>query len=103
MSSRREPRAGDRPMTRLKYYLKRIVLVLVSLVLALGLVEVILRVVDYQYTPLRIQVLQNWSEWRYYHSFKDEHFVYDPYLIWRPKKGYSVFNSQGYRGEEVSA
>src|SRR5262245_57334755 len=90
-------------MTRFKRYLKRICLVLLSILLALGVFEIFLRVIEYEYTPLRIQVLKNWSEWRYHHSFRDEHFVYDPYLIWRPRKSHSVFNSQGYRGEELSA
>jgi lysophospholipase L1-like esterase len=58
--------------------------------------------IDYNYTPLRIRVVNNYSEWRYYHSFQDEHFVYDPNLVWRPKKGAFVFNSQGYRGKEIS-
>lgn len=44
----------------------------------------------------------NVHDWRFHHSFKDKDFVYDPNLIWRPKKHYSIFNSQGYRGKELS-
>jgi lysophospholipase L1-like esterase len=82
--------------------LSKLGLVLFSVSLSVVIAEVFLRLIDYNYTPLSIQVINNNSEWRYYHSFQDEHFVYDPYLIWRPKKGVFVFNSQGYRGKEIS-
>jgi len=50
---------------------------------------------------MRIKILNN-SDWRYFHIFEDKSFIYDPYLIWRPKNNFSVFNSQGYRGKELS-
>ncbi len=78
------------------------ILVLVGIVLPLSLCEVVLRWVGYTYTPLRIQTIETSNEWRYYHAFRDEHFVYDPYLIWRPRKGLPPFNSHGYRGPELS-
>ncbi len=82
--------------------LTKIGLVLFSVFLSVMLSEWFLRLINYNYTPLRIQVINNYSEWRYYHSFQDKHFIYDPHLIWRPKKGAFIFNSQGYRGKEIS-
>jgi lysophospholipase L1-like esterase len=37
---------------------------------------------------------------RLYHLFSDENFVYDPEMIWRPKAGFGVFNTLGFRGAE---
>src|SRR5262245_41704635 len=82
--------------------LKKLCLALASVFLTLVVVEIFLRVIGYSYTPLSIEVINNWSEWRYYHSFQDKHFVYDPYLLWRPREGDPMFNSQGYRGDEIS-
>jgi lysophospholipase L1-like esterase len=83
--------------------LKKVLLALVSVFLALVVFEVFLRLIGYSYTPLSIEVINTWSEWRFYHSFQDEHFVYDSSLLWRPREGDPMFNSQGYRGEEISA
>ncbi len=82
--------------------LKKFALAVFSTCLSVAIFEVLLRLVDYNYTPLRIQTINSYSEWRYYHAFKDEHFVYDPSLLWRPPKGSFVFNSRGYRGKEIS-
>jgi lysophospholipase L1-like esterase len=73
-------------------------LLLTALAVPLLLSEGALRLIDYQYTPLRIKTIETWSEWRYYHAFEDDNFVYDPELIWRPRKGSGFFNEQGYRG-----
>ena len=83
-------------------FLKQFGLAVFSVCLSVLVFEVLLRLIDYNYTPLKIQLIKSYSEWRYYHAFEDKHFVYDPYLIWRPKKGSFVFNSQGYRGKEIS-
>jgi lysophospholipase L1-like esterase len=56
--------------------------------------------IDYNYSPMKIEAISK-NDWREFHSFKDDNFEYDPYLIWRPRKNYSVFNSQGFRGEEL--
>jgi len=69
---------------------------------SLLVLEAGLRLCGYEYTPLRIEVVKKWSEWRYYHAFEDKHFVYDPVLIWRPRKGGEFFNEQGYRGRVIS-
>ncbi|MCX6355267.1 MAG: hypothetical protein NTZ78_10245 [Candidatus Aureabacteria bacterium] len=57
-------------------------------------------IIDYNYSPLHIQVLKK-NERRDYHSFNDDYFTYDPYLFWRPRSGFSIFNSQGFRGKEL--
>lgn len=88
-------------MPRIKQNLQIICFVSVSLFITMFFFEIFLRAINYNYSPLRIEVL-NHGDWRYYHAFEDHHFVYDPYLIWRPKQNYSVFNSQGYRGKELA-
>jgi lysophospholipase L1-like esterase len=79
----------------------RTLLVIGGVAASLLIAEGLLRLVGYSYTPLRIEVIKK-SEWRPYHAFQDKHFVYDPALIWRPKIGFSIFNSQGYRGRELA-
>jgi len=73
-----------------------------SFCLAVLACEAILRIIDYDYTPLRIDVVTEADYVRSYHAFKDEHFRHDPKLIWRPNEDYPVFNSQGFRGTELS-
>src|SRR5262245_23364865 len=74
-----------------------------AIIVSLLVVEAWLRFVHYEYTPLRIEVMKNWSEWRYYHAFEDRNFVYVPVLIWRPRPGGTFFNEQGYRGKVIPA
>jgi len=88
--------------TRLDH-LKTFGLVVFSVCLSAMIFEALLRLIDYNYTPLRIKVINDHNDWRYYHSFQDKHFVYDPFLIWRPRKGVPPFTSQGYRGEEIAS
>ncbi len=85
----------------MKPLLIRIGLVAVSVAVALTLCEIILVLLHYNYTPLRIEV-QKKSDWRQYHAFEDSSFVSDSYLIWRPKPNAAIFNSQGYRGKELT-
>src|SRR5262249_13213324 len=86
--------------------LKKVFLALASVVVALVVFEIFLRLIDYNYTPLSIQLEEKtkkeWSEWRDYHAFQDKRFAYDPYLIWVPRKDIPGFNAQGYRGKELS-
>ena len=86
--------------------LKKVFLALASVIVALIVFEIFLRLIDYDYTPLSIQLEEKtkkeWSEWRDYHAFQDKHFTYDPYLIWVPRKDIPGFNAQGYRGKELS-
>ncbi|MBI4475727.1 MAG: SGNH/GDSL hydrolase family protein [Acidobacteria bacterium] len=72
-----------------------------SAVLALAGAELSLVAWGYRYNPLHIEP-QSTNDWRFQHAFKDDNFIYDPYLIWRPKAGFGIFNRQGYRGKELS-
>ena len=80
----------------------KVCLVLVAVLVSVSMCEAFLRWIDYNYSPLRITTIKKYSEWRYFHSFEDRHFIYDPYLLWRPRKA-APFNSQGYRGSEITA
>jgi lysophospholipase L1-like esterase len=91
-------------MAKRKSDMNKIILLVVSSVfISIIIAEAILRLVDYSYTPLKIEVKGNSNEWRFQYSFKERHFIYDPNLIWRPKttKKHSIFNSQGYVGKEL--
>ena len=93
-------------MRALRDFLAKGSLVVSGMVISLLVVEVFLRSIHYNYSPLRIEVINKSSEWRYYHAFEDKQFVYDPFLIWRPRKGglpplAATFNEQGYRGKEI--
>jgi lysophospholipase L1-like esterase len=79
----------------------RTLLVIGGIAASLLIAEGLLRLGNYSYQPLKIEVMHK-SEWRPKHAFRDRHFVHDPTLIWRPKTGSSPFNSQGYRGREVA-
>jgi len=82
--------------------LRQLALAFFGVLAALASAELMLRWMDYSYTPLRIETIKRYSEWRYFHSYGDQHFVYDPYLLWRPRPGTPLFNSQGYRGRELA-
>jgi lysophospholipase L1-like esterase len=79
----------------------RTLLVMGGIAASLLIAEGLLRLANYSYRPLKIEVMHK-SDWRPMHAFRDRHFVYDPTLIWRPKLGSSPFNAQGYRGREVT-
>ena len=89
---------------RIKNKRKRIysyILLIGSIILSLFLAEVFLRVINFEYNPLIIDVV-NESDWRKFHAFKDEAFIDDPILLWRPKiDSENIFNKQGFRGEIV--
>lgn len=85
---------------------KNIILIIAGIIIGLLIIEAILNLINYSYTPLTIKAInktEHKSDWRSYHIFEDKSFVYDPYLIWRPKKNYTVFNSEGYRGREMNS
>ena len=63
---------------------------------AIGIVELVLALVDYTYSPMNVKVPM--SEFRFYHIFEDKHFIYDPETIWKGRPNFSVFNFQGFRG-----
>lgn len=80
---------------------KKLGSVLFGILVSVGITEGFLAYIDYRYTPLRIKTVETFDEWRFYHASEDQYFVYDPYLIWRPRNGFSPFNSKGYRGDEI--
>ena len=88
-------------MKRTAILFANLLLAAFSLAICLVLAEQVLRAVGYEQNPLKVQV-GNTADARLYHVFEDRHFVYDPELIWRPKSSHGVFNSQGYRGPEMT-
>jgi lysophospholipase L1-like esterase len=78
-------------------------LVVFGILVAVTIGEGFLTWIDYRYSPLRIKTIESSDDWRFYHAFEDKDFVYDPYLIWRPRRGVPPFNSQSYRGNEITA
>lgn len=72
-----------------------------AVVVTLVLAEGVLRLVGYEYKPLQLDVGRH--DDRGVHLFHEEHFVYDPELIWRPRPGHSVFNEQGFRGPVLAS
>ena len=80
------------PRTARRYRLRtKLLLSFFSFCLAFLTCEAILRVIDYDYTPLRIDIVTEAGYVRHYQAFKDEHFRHDAKLIWRPNEDYSVF------------
>ncbi len=87
----------------------RATLAVASFLLAALAVEVALRLGGFNYSPMAIKSREALADTlpatkgdaRALHLFQDDHFAYDPVLLWRPRAGRSVFNSLGYRGPEV--
>jgi lysophospholipase L1-like esterase len=79
----------------------RVLLLVATLLFSLVAVEQLLRALGFQYRTVSIEVIHQ-NDARLFHLFDDSHFVYDPVLIWRPKRNYEIFNSQGYRGPELA-
>lgn len=58
-----------------------------------------MRLLDYHYSPLKIvrrATLER--DDRYAEAFRSTVFIFDPYLIWRPRKAVRPFNAIGYIG-----
>ena len=72
-----------------------------SLCVTLVILELALIVSGFSATPVDIQVGQT-PDARAYHVFEDANFEYHPDLIWAPRAGTSIFNAQGFRGDEVT-
>ena len=81
-----------------RQYRNKILLAAGSFLFAVIACEIGLRVMDYTYSPMSIEIREDAQEWRHFHAFSHHLFVYDPKLHWRPKKACSDFNSQGFRG-----
>lgn len=82
----------------MKAALARLLLVAGALALGLWLVEKTLDVAGFEYRPLTLEIGGGLQDSRYYHSFSDNSFVYDPRLIWRPRPSHGIFNRQSLRG-----
>jgi lysophospholipase L1-like esterase len=81
----------------------RLVLFVVSFLIAATVSEFALRASGYHYSPLQIGANVK-DDWREEHAFGDRHLIYDPVLIWRPFSGqFSPFNPQGFRGAPIDA
>ncbi len=81
--------------------LAKLGLAAVAVVAGLVAAEQLLRAIGYDYLPMTVNVRRT-TDARLYHVFADENFVYDPDAIWRPRAGFGVFNSQGFRGPELA-
>jgi lysophospholipase L1-like esterase len=82
-------------------WLSNLLTVLGAIAATLLLAEGLLRLTGYEYKPLKLDVGAH--DDRGTHLFQEDHFVYDPELIWRPRPGHSVFNEQGFRGPVLAA
>jgi len=87
---------------------KAIKISLYFLLVFLILPEILLRSMGYHYCPLKLEGLTKEvdslgkTDWRLFHSTQDQYFKYDPYLIWRPKQNFKIFNAEGLRGEVLA-
>ncbi|MCZ6726884.1 MAG: SGNH/GDSL hydrolase family protein, partial [Acidobacteria bacterium] len=70
-------------------------LLLAAPVLSLAVVELVMVWLDYDYRPLTISARDNLRDTL---AFNEEHFEFDQRLLWRPRRGYKIFNRQGFRG-----
>jgi lysophospholipase L1-like esterase len=78
----------------------RITAVVLAAIVSLALLEAGLRLFGFHATPVDIQAGRT-RDARAFHLFEDDNFEYHPELIWAPRKNHSVFNAQGFRGEEI--
>lgn len=78
----------------------RLATALVSLVMTIALVEGAARILSGQnilhyYKPLESQIDPQTEDWRWTHTFDDEHFEPDHQLFWRPKVNHFPFDAYG--------
>lgn len=81
----------------MRRFVARLALAMGSVVFVLAAAELALRAVGFEYRPMSINIGRP-NDARMVHLFQDEHFVFDPELIWRPRHGTEIFNQQGFRG-----
>jgi lysophospholipase L1-like esterase len=86
----------------MKRALFQLTLAIAAIIATLAVLEVLLRVAGFSATPVQIQAGRQ-TDQRTLHVFEDQNFEPDPDLIWRPRRNHSVFNSQGFRGPELTA
>ncbi|MCM8782953.1 MAG: hypothetical protein NC909_00945 [Candidatus Omnitrophica bacterium] len=86
---------------KIRYTIKILLLFSTAFLIPIWITEIYLRIKGYRYLPLEIKIL-NKDDYRYSFGLNNTYFTYDPYLIWRPKKNVLFFNSQGYKGKDLS-
>ena len=74
----------------------RALLVVGSLVVALVLIEIVLRIVDFRHEPFK--VTGSGGNKPLTLALTNESFVFDPWLLWKPRPSHGVFNDRGVRG-----
>lgn len=92
---------------RFRKYVIRFIALLILTIMLFCAIELTARIatdrgwVSY-FRPIRIQSLMQQSgkieDWRLTHMMKDDQFVLDPRLFWKPKKNTWRFNADGYIG-----
>ncbi len=89
--------------------LKVIFLFFGILFICVVIAEMALKIIGYSYSPLKLSGPEEFvkglgkTDWRLHHISYDKYCVYDHQLIWRPRKGYRIFNAQGFRGAELNS
>lgn len=73
--------------------LPKTLMIVLSALVALLIVEQGLRVIGFDYSPLKVS-----PDWRLYHALINKWYIYDPDLIWKPKRNTGLFNGQGFIG-----
>ncbi len=80
-----------------------------SIIISLFLIELLLRIIKFDYNPLLITAVEE-NDSREFLAFElgselidDRVFSYDPVLLWRPNVDFLVpiFNRQGFRGDVI--
>ncbi|MEM8933522.1 MAG: hypothetical protein AAGE94_20190, partial [Acidobacteriota bacterium] len=79
-------------------WLIRGLLVAVSLVVALLSIEALLRLIDYRHRPFAVTGAMHGNQ-PLTLALESESFVFDPFLLWKPRASHGVFNDRGLRGE----
>lgn len=96
---------------------------MIGTLFALLLSEVALNICNFNYVPIKIQMLKDQeniqdkseklfiddinirdlgqTDWRHFHQVNSEYLIYDSELIWKPKSNFEMFNKYGYIGPPV--
>lgn len=82
----------------MKAVLARLAVAAAAIFVCLWAVEEVLEAVGFEYRPMSVQLGEGLQDARYYHTFTDHSFVFDPRLIWRPRPDHGIFNRQSLRG-----
>ena len=83
-------------------------ILLSGILFGLLICEVFLRIVDYNYVPMKLSFLDR-ADTRFtdfhrkLHESNNINLEISPFTFWQPKKNRSPFNKQGFRGREINA